>query len=52
MENELNKWLEYLRKIESLVNNDTEVTEYQKEDIEYTKKMIGKLEREIYEKNK
>ena len=49
MESELNKWLKYLEKIESLVDNQELLTEYQKEDIEYTKNMIKKLEEKITE---
>ena len=52
MESELNKWLKYLETIEPPVNSAIELTEWQKEDIEFTKKMIAKLEREINEKNK
>ena len=46
MEKELNKWLEYLNKIESLANSGVELTEWQKEDIKYTKNMIKKLKKE------
>ena len=52
MEKELNKWLKYLETIEPPVNSAIELTEWQKEDIEFTKKMVAKLEREINEKNK
>lgn len=52
MENELNKWLKYLETIEPPANSEIELTEWQKEDIKFTKNMIAKLEREIYEKNK
>lgn len=50
MVSELNKWLKYLEKIEPPLKNGEMLTNYQKEDIEYTKKMIKKLEEEIKEK--
>ena len=52
MEKELEKWLKYLQTIEPPANSKIRLTEYQKEDIEFTKKMIAKLEGKIYEKNK
>ena len=45
MEKELNKWLDYLNKIESLANSGIEPTEWQKEDIKYAKSMIEKLKK-------
>lgn len=48
METELKKWLKYLKKIESLVKDENTLTEYQKEDIMFTKKKIEELEKEIY----
>ena len=52
IENELNKWIEYLDKIESLANSGIEPTEWQQEDIKYTKNMIEKLKKEIKEAKK
>ena len=44
MESEFKKWLEYLFFIEPPNSNYTELTQYQKEDIEFTKKKIKELE--------
>lgn len=52
MEAELEKWIKYNQMLERLAKSVDTLTEYQKEDIEYTKKMIAKLERKINEKNK
>ena len=46
MEKELNKWLKYLETIEPPANSGIELTEWQKEDIKYTKNMIEKLKKE------
>lgn len=51
METELEKWLKYLQRIESLVEKQGELTDYQKEDIKFTKNMISKLEKELNEQN-
>lgn len=51
MEKELNKWLEYLYFIEPPVSEYDKLTPYQKEDIEFTKKMIKELGDKINENN-
>ncbi len=47
METELKKWLEYLYTIEPPNSDYSLLTEYQKEDIEFTKKKIAELRSEI-----
>lgn len=52
MECELKKWLEYLHFIEPPCLNYDELTQYQKEDIEFTKKKIRELEERLNEKER
>lgn len=52
MEEELNKWLEYLQFIEPPLSEYDNLTQYQKEDIEFTKKKIEELEGKINEERK
>jgi len=52
MESEFKKWLEYLYFIEPPVSEYDNLTQYQKEDIEFTKKMIKELGDKINENNK
>lgn len=52
METELKKWLEYLYFIEPPVSNYEKLTQYQKEDIEFTKRKIKELGDKIYEKRR
>lgn len=52
MENELNKWLKYLQFIEPPLSEYDNLTQYQKEDIEFTKKKIEELEGKINEERR
>ena len=50
MESEFKKWLEYLFFIEPPNLNYDELTQYQKEDIEFTKRKIKELGASLNEK--
>lgn len=52
MESELKKWLEYLYFIEPPLFEYDKLTQYQKEDIEFTKKKIEELGASLNEKNR
>ena len=52
MEEELNKWLKYLYFIEPPLSEYDNLTQYQKEDIEFTKKMIKELGDKINEERR
>lgn len=52
MESELKKWLEYLCFIEPPVSKYDNLTQYQKEEIEFAKRKIKELEGRINEKRK
>jgi hypothetical protein len=52
MESELKKWLEYLYFIEPPVSEYDKLTQYQREDIEFTKKTIKELEGKINEERR
>jgi hypothetical protein len=52
MELELKKWLKYLSFIEPPQSSYEELTQYQKEDIEFTKKKIRELEERLNEKER
>ncbi len=52
MEEELNKWLKYLQFIEPPLSEYDKLTPYQKEDIEFSKKMIKELEGKINEERR
>ena len=49
-ESELKKWLRYLYTVEPPNLDYSSLTEYQKEDIQFTKNMIEKLGGNLYEK--
>lgn len=52
MESEFTKWLEYLYTIEPPNLDYSLLTEYQKEDIEFTKRKIAELRSEMNEKQR